>query len=279
MSKETNETNGTKKDYRIRGYANVNINDIYVKEGFNPRLSIDQDYVKELGENIYENGLLTPIAVKEDGNGKFWIISGHCRFEAFKYLQNTGRPIETIAAKIFSADITEATALINAAIANDGKKLLPLEEAKLYWTFVNVHGWTYSTCAAKLKRSIPTIQDRVSIWNRTSENIKCQLAANEITVEEAQKIIKASTKNDSIKKLEAREAKNAWNMRVRELLARIPENLTQEFEDVINELLKKHKVVKGTEIDTTDEDILMPNTDVKFEDDGEDFDAAVEDEI
>lgn len=63
----------------------IPIDDIFVNPA-QPRTKIDEDKIKELADSIKINGLLNPIIVKEEKNGKFMIIAGEMRWQAHKEL-------------------------------------------------------------------------------------------------------------------------------------------------------------------------------------------------
>jgi len=64
----------------------INLVDL-VDNPFQPRIDINIQSLNELISSIEQNGLLQPIVVTEkNDNGKYTIIAGHRRFEAFKIM-------------------------------------------------------------------------------------------------------------------------------------------------------------------------------------------------
>lgn len=57
-----------------------------VQNPFQPRIEMDANELSELIQSIEKNGLLQPILVMPDGSGKYIILAGHRRAEAFKIL-------------------------------------------------------------------------------------------------------------------------------------------------------------------------------------------------
>lgn len=53
---------------------------------FQPRIEMDSNELSELVQSIEKNGLLQPILVTSNQNGKYTILAGHRRAEAFKIL-------------------------------------------------------------------------------------------------------------------------------------------------------------------------------------------------
>lgn len=57
-----------------------------IQNPFQPRIEMDGNELSELVQSIEKNGLLQPILVTTDENGKYVILAGHRRAEAFKIL-------------------------------------------------------------------------------------------------------------------------------------------------------------------------------------------------
>lgn len=57
-----------------------------VQNPFQPRIEMDANELSELVQSIEKNGLIQPILVTADKNGKYVILAGHRRVEAFKIL-------------------------------------------------------------------------------------------------------------------------------------------------------------------------------------------------
>lgn len=57
-----------------------------IQNPFQPRIEMDGNELAELVQSIEKNGLLQPILVTNDQNGKYVILAGHRRAEAFKIL-------------------------------------------------------------------------------------------------------------------------------------------------------------------------------------------------
>lgn len=95
---------------------------------FQPRLEIDEKELTELMNSIQENGLLQPILIAQKENGKYYILAGHRRTEAYKKLEK-----ETIEAILIEDKNTEKELASTAMIENIQRvQLNPIEEAILY---------------------------------------------------------------------------------------------------------------------------------------------------
>lgn len=87
---------------------------------------IDDEKMHELVESILENGVLTPVIVREDPEGGYEMISGHRRLFAVKQIG-----FDTIPAIIRELDDDEATvAMVDANLQRE--EILPSEKAYAY---------------------------------------------------------------------------------------------------------------------------------------------------
>ena len=87
---------------------------------------IDDDKMHELVESIFENGVLTPVIVREDSEGGYEMISGHRRLFAVKQIG-----LEKIPAIIRELDNDEATVvMVDANLQRE--EILPSEKAFAY---------------------------------------------------------------------------------------------------------------------------------------------------
>lgn len=66
-------------------HADIDISKL-LPNPFQPRIEMDANELSELVQSIEKNGLLQPILVTPDESGKYIILAGHRRAEAFKIL-------------------------------------------------------------------------------------------------------------------------------------------------------------------------------------------------
>ena len=87
---------------------------------------VDDDKMHELVESIMENGVLTPVIVREDAQGGYEMISGHRRLFAVKQIG-----LETVPAIIRDMSDDEATvAMVDSNLQRE--EILPSEKAFAY---------------------------------------------------------------------------------------------------------------------------------------------------
>jgi len=115
------------KELKKGKIAHISIADLEANP-FQPRLEIKEKELKELMNSIKENGLLQPILVAPQSNGKYYILAGHRRTEAVKRLGE--QTIEAIIIK----DKQEEKELASIAMIENIQRvqLNPIEEAILY---------------------------------------------------------------------------------------------------------------------------------------------------
>jgi len=151
----------------------IKIKDIIIP-WYQPREDFDEDYINELAESIKNDGLWTPIMVREI-NGKFELISGNHRIEAIKKLG-----WDTIEAKIvdFDEDIASILAIKTNFLQ---KNLTELEEAKAIKKIIDKFGFNQSTIAEKLGKSPTWVANRLSLVMKLSKKVRDALSAEKIT--------------------------------------------------------------------------------------------------
>jgi ParB family chromosome partitioning protein len=103
----------------------LDINDVYPNPD-QPRKIFDQGKLEELGESIKEHGLLQPVKVRPDGNGKYMLVLGERRWRA-SVLIGAAKIAATVCS-MSDDDLADAAIVENLQRAD----ISPLEEAKAY---------------------------------------------------------------------------------------------------------------------------------------------------
>lgn len=126
------------------------------------RLTIDQDYIKELAENIRTNGLLQAIVVKPR-NDRYEIIAGHRRFLAVASLGWT-----KITAHIH--DVPDIEIAISRASENITRvDMSPIEEGLTYKDLADSYGLSYDAIADRMGKSPGLIKRRIDLLKMPQE--------------------------------------------------------------------------------------------------------------
>lgn len=112
-----------------------------------PRKNFEYDKIKELADSIINNGLLQPILVSLDNNGKYKIIAGERRWRACKVAKIAHIPV-------IIKDLSYKETLEVALIENiQREELSVIEESEGYEKLVREFGYTQEQLAEKVSKS------------------------------------------------------------------------------------------------------------------------------
>ncbi len=143
------------------GVVGVRIADIEPNPA-QPRRVFDQDSLEELAESIRENGVISPITVRRNGD-RYAIIAGERRWRAARMAGLTEIP-----AMILDVEDTEVYPL--ALIENlQRQDLNPMEEAEGYRRLMDEYGMTQEQAAARVGRSRPAVANAVRLLELPAE--------------------------------------------------------------------------------------------------------------
>lgn len=123
-----------------------------------PRHVFDEQALQELAESIRQNGVITPITVRRDGD-IYRIIAGERRWRASRLAG-----LEEIPAHIL--DVDEPTAYALALIENlQREDLDPIEEAEGYRTLMDQYAMTQEQAAERIGKSRPAVANSLRLLN------------------------------------------------------------------------------------------------------------------
>jgi ParB family chromosome partitioning protein len=215
---------------RGRDQYRVDPREIIIKEGWNPRFDFDGE--NELVNSIIENGVRNPITVKKDKDDNLILLDGERRLRASLKAIEMGADLKAIPAYIERSSIPDTEALILGLIANDGKRLLPVEEAYSFKKLVN-WGYTTQEVATKIGRTAGFVEGRLLILDGSKET---QEAINSKTLPLylGEKIIKESEGDKKLEKELVDTAKKGKKGReeVRDLLEKEPKKESKKEETI-----------------------------------------------
>jgi ParB/RepB/Spo0J family partition protein len=100
--------------------------EIIVSEGFNPRFIFDEDRMEELSAHVSTKGVLDPIVVRADSEGKHVLVDGERRLRAALKARVKQMPA------VVEHGMDDTQALLRALTSNHADPLKPLEEATAY---------------------------------------------------------------------------------------------------------------------------------------------------
>ena len=148
-----------------------------------PRVTWNEDTLKELAASIKEHGVLQPILVRPAGDDRYEIIAGERRWRASRI---AGK--ETIPAIIERFD--DSTALEIALIENlQREDLAPLDEAVIYKKMTDELGYSIRGLAEKLGKDKGYVENRLRLAT-APDDIKQMVAQRHDTLAAAYELMK-----------------------------------------------------------------------------------------
>lgn len=147
------------------GVITVSLNDIEPNRE-QPRKDFDEEALSELAESIAEHGLIQPIVVKPETNGRYSIIAGERRWRACRMAGLYEVPVV-----IKDADPQELMEL--ALIENlQREDLNAVEEALGYRSLIDSFGLTQEQVAQRMGKSRTAVTNALRLLNLTDEELQ-----------------------------------------------------------------------------------------------------------
>lgn len=169
-------------------YMEIPFTDIFVLDGFNPRYDFEGE--KELIESIKENGILQPLTVYKDPSmeGKFILLNGERRMRAIHSAESNGWKPPKIPVIIKKDPADKREAILLSVIANDGKPLLPLEEAQAFKRLIE-DGMELTAIAKKIGKGEGHVKNRLMLLSG-SQKVQEALKKGKVNVSVATEIVR-----------------------------------------------------------------------------------------
>ena len=163
----------------------VNIDDI-IPNSFQPRLSFDEQGLKELASSIKEHGIIQPLVLRKLGN-KYEIIAGERRYKASVMAGLTKVP-----AVISNIDDNSSAEI--ALVENiQRRNLTPIEEARSYKNLLD-KGYTQEQLAQKMGISQSSVANKLRLLN-LDESVQQALLEGKISERHARSLLILDDKN------------------------------------------------------------------------------------
>ena len=146
------------------GVITVNLNDIEPNRE-QPRKDFDQEALAELAESIAEHGLIQPIVVKPETNGRYSIIAGERRWRAC-------REAGLYEVPVIIKDV-EAQELMEIALIENLQRedLNAVEEALGYRSLIDNFGLTQEQVAKRMGKSRTAVTNALRLLNLTEDEL------------------------------------------------------------------------------------------------------------
>ena len=158
---------------------------------FQPRLTFDEEGLKELADSIKEHGVIQPLVLRRVQD-KFEIIAGERRYKASQMAGMMAVP-----AIIVAADDNESAEV--AIIENTHRRnLSPIEEAKSYKQLLDRNYLTQDQLAKRLGTSQSNIANKIRLLS-LDQNVQDALNKGEISERHARTLLRLT---DKVKQVE-----------------------------------------------------------------------------
>ena len=148
-------------DYQDGGFYNVDV-DAILPNPYQPRQFFDPEALDDLSESIRQKGVLQPILIRRDEEGKIFLVAGERRLRAAK---KAG--LENIPTILTKGNPVEISIIENLQREN----LKPVEEAEALARMMKEYKYTQKKLAKAIGKSQSTISETLSL-NRLPEEIK-----------------------------------------------------------------------------------------------------------
>lgn len=160
-----------------------------------PRKNFSASELEELTRSIKEYGVLQPIILNKERDGKYIIIAGERRFRAAKYAGLNKIPAVV---KEFSNKDSAIISIIENVQRED---LSFIEEAKAYKKLMDEFGLTQSELSYKIGKKQSTISNKIRILS-LPEEIQDKIVDNRLTERHARALLRIDDQRIRSKVLE-----------------------------------------------------------------------------
>ncbi|MGL5506474.1 MAG: ParB/RepB/Spo0J family partition protein [Paraclostridium sp.] len=231
-----------KDDIDPKDIVSIQISQIYANPD-QPRKVFDPEKIEILSNSIKNYGVLQPIVVKPDENGKYMIIAGERRFRASKKARLTEMP--AIIKDIPIKDIMEIALIENL----QREDLNAIEEAIAYKSLIDNYNVTQEEISEAVGKSRPHITNTLRLLNLCKEvvsmvesnritpghgkallrisdgetqlQIANKVIEEELSVRETEGIAKKISENKQVETIKKKKEKDIYIVDVEEKLANI----------------------------------------------------------
>ena len=153
-----------KEDIDKKEIVELDISMVYPNED-QPRKVFDEEKINILSDSIKAYGVLQPIVVKPDENGKYMIIAGERRYRASRAANKESIP--AVIKDLPIRDIMEIALIENL----QREDLNPIEEALAYKSLIDNHNVTQEEISDAVGKSRPHITNTIRLLNLREEVI------------------------------------------------------------------------------------------------------------
>lgn len=191
---------------------NVDPRKIIVEDGWNPRTDFSGE--GELKDSIIQNGVKRSLLVKKVDD-RIILRNGERRLRATLKAISEGHDIKSVPCKFQDRNISDAESFFESMIADDGVRLNPVEEAEGYRK-LRAWGLSVADIARRMGKSNVHIYRRLTLVD-ASEELKSEIRDRNITLGDAEKVIKESKGSIEGQNHKTRKVRKSNVMRAKEI--------------------------------------------------------------
>jgi ParB family chromosome partitioning protein len=192
-----------------------------IVEGVNPRRYFDEEEMQELTRSIKANGILQPIAVRQNAEGKYTIMAGHRRFRAAQTLKLDKVPVHLV-----DGDEDEIALIENSVRAD----MSPAEECEAAAKILRKMKGDIVEAAIHLGWTEDKLRRRVAL-SACSQKVRDALAERKIKLGIAELLATVPETENQDKALEKIVANNLSVVEVKHFLAKLTQKLSSAIFD------------------------------------------------
>lgn len=215
-----------------KSVVDININDI-IPNVNQPRKQFNETALKELADSIKIHGVIQPIVVNRNDDGKFMIIAGERRWRASKIAKKTTIP--AIVQNYSEKQIAEVSLIENL----QREDLNPIEAARAIKKLMQEYDFTQESVADRIGKSRSVIANTLRLLNLYPDVIK-MVENDELSAGHARCLVVVDDVNTQLKF--ANQAKNN-KMTVRDLEKAVKEYLNPKPKKVVIQSLELKDMV------------------------------------
>ena len=178
-------------DSKVSGVSSVSISKIKTNP-LQPRKEFKKDLLDDLAASIKENGVISPITVREDGKN-YTLIAGERRLRASQSIGLKDIPAHIIEIKN-SSDMMQIALIENIQREN----LNPMEESEAYALLQDKFNFSQNQIAKSVGKSRSTITNSLRLL-QLPEEVRASLKDNKISAGHARAILAAGSKQAMLK--------------------------------------------------------------------------------
>ena len=166
---------------------NIPVEDI-IPNRFQPRLTFDDEALRELADSIREHGIIQPLVVRKVQD-KYEIIAGERRFKAASLINMQKVPCIVM-------DLNDNESAEVAVIENiQRKEMSPLEEAKSFKKILDKGYLTQEELAKRMGKSQSSVANKLRLLN-LDDVVQEAILNNKISERHARSLLKIENKAD-----------------------------------------------------------------------------------